>query len=67
MFATTILFCFLQYGEMHCLTAEDSRGPYKTYEQCVDRSHEMAAAVMSIHPNAIVRGFKCTNLEGENT
>ena len=67
MFVTTILFCFFQYGEIHCLTAEDSRGPYLTMRECEERAAEMADAVRSMNPTTSVRGYKCDKVEGEKT
>ena len=67
MFVTTILFCFLQYGEVQCLTAEDNRGPYLTMKECEERAAEMADTVRAMNPTSQVKGYKCDKVEGEKT
>lgn len=40
MFTTLLLVCHLA-NPTDCITLQDSRGPYKTKQECVERAYEM--------------------------
>ena len=64
MFKTLVLACSLA-APTECWEFHDTRGPYKTYEQCKERAYEMGNAIMEINEGAIEpKQFKCVELKG---
>ncbi len=58
MFEALILICMS--GELdNCSIIEDTRGPYSTFERCMDRTIEMSAAMLSFDEDQIIMGAKC--------
>ena len=58
MFEALILICMS--GELDdCSIIEDTRGPYSTFERCMDRTIEMSAAMLSFDEDQIIMGAKC--------
>jgi hypothetical protein len=58
MFEALILICMS--GELDdCSIIEDTRGPYPTFERCMDRTIEMSAAMLSFDEDQIIMGAKC--------
>ncbi len=62
MFEALILVCMS--GELDdCSIIEDTRGPYSTFERCMDRTIEMSAAMLSFDEDQIIMGAKCEPVE----
>lgn len=58
MFEAMVLVCLA--GDLDtCFVADDTRGPYKTINECVDRTTEMAAQLLTINKDHIVMGVRC--------
>ena len=46
MFEAIVLFCAIGITDLNqCVTAEDTRGPYDTKEECYARVQEMVAGI----------------------
>ena len=46
MFEAIVLFCAVGVADPNqCVTAEDTRGPYETREECYSRVQEMVAGI----------------------
>ena len=60
MFLATILLCGMIDGQPKCIEAEDTRGPYETHQECVERVEEMSLRVRVITPWLQVRAYKCS-------
>ena len=58
MFEAMLLVCALATPDK-CVRFDDVRGPYKTYEQCKERSYEMAEVVAQMFPVPATYSFKC--------
>jgi len=65
MFKTLVLACSLSVPT-DCWEFNDTRGPYKTYDQCKERAYEMGRDIMEM-PNMDLRpiNFKCLQLKGQ--
>ena len=58
MFEAMVLVCLA--GDLNnCFAADDTRGPYKTINQCIDRTTEMAAQLVTINEYHVVMGVRC--------
>ena len=58
MFEAMVLVCMM--GNLQdCFVADDTRGPYKEITQCIDRTTEMAAMLVSINKDHVVMGVRC--------
>lgn len=57
MFEVLVLVC-LASDPNNCFEMEDTRGPYETRNQCVDRSIEMREAILEM-PDHIPQAYKC--------
>ena len=58
MFEAMVLVCLA--GDLdNCFAADDTRGPYKTINECIDRTTEMAAALITINEDHVVMGVRC--------
>ena len=57
MFEVLVLVC-LASNPNNCFEMEDTRGPYETREQCVERSIEMPEAIEEM-PDHIPQAYKC--------
>jgi len=62
MFEALILVCMS--GELDdCSIIEDTRGPYSTFERCMDRTIEMSAAMLTFDKHQFVMGARCEPVE----
>lgn len=52
MYQALVWVCLMS-NPAECITLEDQRGPYKTYERCESRAYEMSRSV-HIH----MKGYK---------
>ena len=60
MFEAIVLFCAIGVTDPnHCVTAEDTRGPYETREECYSRVQEMIAGIAYTLPVPLNFHFKC--------
>ena len=66
MFEAMVLVC-LSGNLDNCFAADDTRGPYKTIHECVDRTTEMAAQLLTINKNHIVMGVRCDPVQRSGT
>lgn len=58
MFEAMVLVCMM--GNLNdCFAADDTRGPYKTINKCVNRTAEMAAQLLIINEDHVVMGVRC--------
>ena len=58
MFEAMVLVCLM--GDLNnCFAADDTRGPYKTINECIDRTTEMSAQLLTINKNHVVMGVRC--------
>lgn len=58
MFEAMVLVCMM--GDLdNCFAADDTRGPYKTINECIDRTTEMSAQLLIINKNHVVMGVRC--------
>ena len=58
MFEAMILVC-LSGDIQNCFVADDTRGPYAEITECIDRTTEMSAQIMSMNKNHVVMGVRC--------
>jgi len=58
MFEALILVCMSKELK-DCSVIEDTRGPYSTFDRCMDRTIEMSAAMLSFDEDQIIMGAKC--------
>ena len=65
MFKTLVLACSLSVPS-DCWEFNDTRGPYKTYDQCKERAYEMGNDIMNM-PNYDLKPkmFRCIQLKGQ--
>jgi hypothetical protein len=59
MFTAIVLACVIGMPDK-CITAEDTRGPYKTEQECVMRAYEMITGMQMIFPVPHMYRYKCT-------
>ena len=65
MFKTLVLACSLSVPT-DCWEFNDTRGPYKTYEQCQQRAYEMGNNIMEMAGYDLKpRNFLCIKLKGQ--
>lgn len=65
MFKTLVLACSLSVPT-DCWEFRDTNGPYKTYDQCVERAYEMGANIMELQGKDLSPvKFKCIQLKGQ--
>jgi hypothetical protein len=57
MFEIMVLVCLASDPET-CFTLEDTWGPYKTREQCVERSEEMRKDILKL-PDHVPQAYHC--------
>jgi hypothetical protein len=57
MFEVLVLVC-LASNPNNCFPLADTRGPYETREQCVERSIEMREAISEM-PDHVPQAYKC--------
>lgn len=64
MFKVIVLACSIVNPE-DCWEYTDTRGPYKTRQECVARAYEMGNAIAEINKGSIMpQVYKCTVLQG---
>ena len=61
MFKAILLACSLSVPT-NCLELHDFRGPWSSYETCVERVYEMAKAVGELPGDLIAKSYKCLPL-----
>ena len=60
MFEAIVVFCALGVTDpSECVTAEDTRGPYETREECMMRVHQMVSTLAMTMPVPMQYSFKC--------
>ena len=60
MFEAIVLFCAIGVTDPNeCITAEDTRGPYETKEECYGRVQEMVTGISMMMPVPLNFHFKC--------
>jgi len=64
MFHAMIYACLAANMEM-CIIAEDTLGPYKTVEECMDRIGELSITVMN--DGLVPTKYRCLRVKGEPT
>ena len=65
MFKTLVLACSLSVPT-DCWEFRDTRGPYKTYEQCQNRAYEMGRQIMELPDSDLnPQRFHCEKLKGQ--
>ena len=57
MFEVLVLVCLASDPD-HCFPLADTRGPYETRQQCVERSIEMREAIKEMHDH-VPQAYKC--------
>ena len=57
MFEVLVLVC-LASNPNNCFEMEDTRGPYETRQQCIDRSVEMREFINTL-PDHVPQAYKC--------
>lgn len=64
MFKVIVLACLVSNSDM-CWEYHDTRGPYKTYEQCTERAYVMGNDIASIHEGRLMpKAYRCVSLKG---
>lgn len=61
MFEVLVLVCLASDPSV-CFEMEDTRGPYETRQQCVERSIEMREAINEM-PDHVPQAYKCVHNE----
>lgn len=65
MFKALVLACSLA-APTECWEFRDTRGPYKTYEQCKERAYVMGNNIMELQGSDLApKLFKCIQLKGQ--
>ena len=65
MFKVLVLACSLSVPT-DCWEFHDTRGPYKTYDQCVSRAYKMGNDIMEMKGYDLKpRNFRCIQLKGQ--
>jgi len=65
MFKTLVLACSLSVPT-DCWEFHDTRGPYKTYDQCSSRAYEMGNDIMEMQGYDLKpKMFRCVKLKGQ--
>jgi hypothetical protein len=68
MFTAIVMFCALGITDPNeCMTAEDTRGPYETREECYVRVQEMVTGISYMLPMPLNFHFKCETPKGVTT
>jgi len=65
MFKTLVLACSLSVPT-DCWEFHDTRGPYKTYDQCSSRAYDMGNDIMEMQGYDLKpKMFRCVKLKGQ--
>jgi hypothetical protein len=65
MFKVLVLACSLSVPT-DCWEFHDTRGPYKTYDQCSSRAYEMGNNIMEMQGFDLKpKMFRCVKLKGQ--
>jgi|DEB0MinimDraft_3_1074331.scaffolds.fasta_scaffold33777_1 hypothetical protein len=65
MFKVLVLACSLSVPT-DCWEFHDTRGPYKTYDQCSSRAYEMGNNIMEMQGYDLKpKMFRCVKLKGQ--
>ncbi len=59
MFEAWVMVCVMGMDNV-CFPAQDTRGPYKTHDECYERTVEMSANILTDIPLHVPVGWKCT-------
>jgi hypothetical protein len=60
MFEAWVMVCVM-YQTGACFPAQDTRGPYKTHDECYERTVEMSADIIENIPLHVPVSWKCTS------
>jgi len=66
MFEAVLLIC-LAAAPQECVELSDTRGPYPTKNDCIERVDEMARFAKSVNLFELNIKWKCTNQKGTAT
>ena len=66
LFTAMLLACSI-YVPSQCVQFDDTRGPYKTEDECIVRLAEMIGTIREISPELVVRATRCATEIGEQT
>jgi hypothetical protein len=66
MFTAMVLACAF-INAPKCLQFEDTRGPYRTEEQCIERIGEMITNIREISPYFTIIDTNCSTSSGQQT
>ena len=58
MFEAMVLVCMMR-NLQDCFVADDTRGPYREITECIDRTTEMAAQIITMYEDHVVMGVRC--------
>ena len=61
MFKAVVIACSLSTPDL-CYELHDFRGPWKSYEACVERVHEMAQDIGELPGDLLAKSYKCLPL-----
>lgn len=56
---TAIVTACMFFGPPECATFEDTRGPYRTEDECIERIEEMISGIWEISPGFTVVSTSC--------
>ena len=66
MFEAVVVFCAMGVTDpSECVTAEDTRGPYETREECRVRIDQMVQGISYMIPAPLNFYFKCSEPEAK--
>ena len=66
MFEAVVVFCAIGTTDSsECITADDTRGPYETHQECRERVDEMVQGISYMIPTPLNFYFKCREQELE--
>lgn len=61
MFKAIVLACSLG-NPTNCVELHDFRGPWPSYEACVERVHEMSRSIGQMPGDLLAKSYKCLPL-----
>jgi len=66
MFEAWVMVCVMwQAG--NCFPAQDTRGPYKTHDECYERTIQMGKDILMDIPGFVPVDWKCDKIKGTPT
>ena len=64
-FMAVVVVCWIEAGQFVCMEGHDTYGPYKSMQQCQERTYEMKLDILSMTPEVHVQSMQCR--PGDNT